>query len=362
MGEENSPQVAQQAFFQISPPSEYDFSRPEEWPLWLSRFERFRHASGLDKQSPEKQVNTLLYSMGPEAESIVRCRNLSEAQLKDYDVVKTELTNHFIPKRNLIFERARFHKRVQESGESMDSFIKALYDLIQHCEYGDLKEELIRDRLVVGLRDQALSEKLQLDEKLTLDTAKRTCLRHESIKKQTCLLKGEVHPEQSVEAVTKKNTARPPTSQLYRTPTTAPSPARPQQKNCGWCGRSPHSRQACPAKDATCRSCQRRGHFAAVCRSNPVVTAEVQDGAAEVAGDVLFLGSIGDGQEQPWVTHIGLCGHSTKFKIDTGADVTVIPECLYQDLYAPPPLEKTTKFSRAPAAPHSTYAEGFQPP
>lgn len=141
--------------------------------------------------------------MGPEAESIVRCRDLTAAQLKNFDTVKTELTNHFIPKRNLIFERARFHKRVQESGESVDSFIKALYDLIQHCEYGAIRDKLIRDRLVVGLRDQALSEKLQMDEKLTLDTAKQKCLTHENVKKQQ-ILKGETTSAQSLEAVTMK--------------------------------------------------------------------------------------------------------------------------------------------------------------
>lgn len=293
----------QQAFFQISPPSEFDFSRPEEWPLWLSRFERFRHASGLDKQSEEKQVNTLLYAMGPEAESIVRCRDLTKDQLKVFAMVKTELTNHFIPKRNLIFERARFHKRVQESGESVDSFIKALYDLIQHCEYGDLRDELIRDRLVVGLTDQALSEKLQMDDKLTLATAKRMCIRHEAVKKQQCLLKGEASSAQLVEAVTtRKSIVRPPMSQMSLTPT--PARAQLQYKTCGWCGKSSHNRQACPAKDATCRNCGKKGHFAAVCRSNPAVTTEVQEedtGAGEVE-DVAFLGSVADDQEKPWVT------------------------------------------------------------
>ncbi|KAK0142808.1 hypothetical protein N1851_019259 [Merluccius polli] len=121
-------------FFQISPPSDFDFTRPEEWPLWMCRFKRFRQVSGLDKQSQEKQVNTLLYTMGPEAKSIIRCRDIMAAQLKDYDTVKTQLSNHFVPWRNLIFECARFHKRVQERGESIDSFI--IYELIEHCEYG----------------------------------------------------------------------------------------------------------------------------------------------------------------------------------------------------------------------------------
>ena len=37
---------------------------------------------------------------------------------------------------------------------------------------GGLKEEMIRDRIVVGIRDQALSERLQVDPALTLEKAK----------------------------------------------------------------------------------------------------------------------------------------------------------------------------------------------
>ena len=36
-----------------------------------------------------------------------------------------------------------------------------------------MKDELIRDRLVVGIRDSALSEQLQLESELTLDKAKQ---------------------------------------------------------------------------------------------------------------------------------------------------------------------------------------------
>ena len=63
----------------------------------------------------------------------------------------------------------------------MDSFITALYCLAEHCGFGTLKEEMIRDRIVVGVCDGMLSEKLQLDSDLTLDKAikcsppKRSC-------------------------------------------------------------------------------------------------------------------------------------------------------------------------------------------
>ena len=48
-----------------------------------------------------------------------------------------------------------------------------------------------------------------------------------------------------------------------------------------------------------------------------------------------FLGAVG---ENPWVVNLRLNGQSVKFCIDTGAEVTVIPEQVYQQLRSPPLL------------------------
>ena len=44
----------------------------------------------------------------------------------------------------------------------------ALYGLVEHCKYGSLQSEMIRDRIVVGLCDHKLSECLQSEADLTL--------------------------------------------------------------------------------------------------------------------------------------------------------------------------------------------------
>ena len=49
---------------------------------------------------------------------------------------------------------------------------------------------MIRDRIVVGIRDKALSERLQLDIKLTLESAKTSVRQREAIHEQQQLLKG----------------------------------------------------------------------------------------------------------------------------------------------------------------------------
>ena len=57
--------------------------------------------------------------------------------------------------------RRSFHDRNQEVTESVESFLRSLYVLAEHCEFTQ-KEENIRDRFVSGLKDQDLAQKLEM--------------------------------------------------------------------------------------------------------------------------------------------------------------------------------------------------------
>ena len=52
-----------------------------------------------------------------------------------------------------------------------------------------MKEQMIRDRLVVGIRDKYLSERLQMETELTLEKAKRLIRQQEAVKEQGTTLK-----------------------------------------------------------------------------------------------------------------------------------------------------------------------------
>ena len=109
--------------------------------------------------------------MEDEANDILRSFKLEEAQANVYKRVKDKFEAFFPNRRNVIYERARFYLRKQEEGETVAAFTNDLYVLVEHCEYGALQDKMVRDRLVVGLCDSKLSEKLQLDLSLTLDAA-----------------------------------------------------------------------------------------------------------------------------------------------------------------------------------------------
>ena len=174
----------------LQPPASFNFKSPDEWSRLHRWFQQFRIASGLAESTPAKQVSTLLYCLGEVADSVLTSVSATEDDRKDYDRVLELFNSYFKVRHNVIFERARFNRRVQLAGESAEEFIMALYSLAATCEYGSFESEMIRDRLVVGIRDRSLSETLQTNAKLTLDKAKTQVRQRESVHEQQRMLKG----------------------------------------------------------------------------------------------------------------------------------------------------------------------------
>ena len=105
-------------YIQLKPPEPFNFKTPDEWSRWRRRFEQFRVASGLGEESPAKQISTLLYCLGEEAESVLTSTNATADDRNNYDAVMGKF--FFQVRRNVIFERARFNRRNQLLGETSE--------------------------------------------------------------------------------------------------------------------------------------------------------------------------------------------------------------------------------------------------
>lgn len=103
-------------------------------------------AAGLDQAAYPRNVSTLiiLYCMGEKAEELLTSTNITEGERTVYDTVIAKFDGLFKIRRNVIFEREMFNKGDQLEGESAEQYITSLYSLIEHCDYGALKEELLR--------------------------------------------------------------------------------------------------------------------------------------------------------------------------------------------------------------------------
>ncbi|XP_061906727.1 uncharacterized protein K02A2.6-like isoform X2 [Entelurus aequoreus] len=321
MDEQQQQRAALPQVPQYFPPSKFDFSKPEEWPRWSTRFNRYRIASGLDKQSQEFQVNAFMYSAGEEAEDVLKALQLTEEQKKSYNDVTAAFEKHCVSKRNVIYERACFNRRCQQPGETVESFITAVHTLAEHCEFGTLRDELIRDRLVVGILDARLSERLQLDAELTLEKAITQIKQSAAVKKQQPGLRGAEPSAGHVEAITKNQMGRK--VEYNKTPM-----ERVQTTGCGKCGNTKkHPWKECPARDAECHKCHKRGHFAKICRSAKSVHDIIQSEEEEF--EFAFLGEVSSEGEDEWIGMLQLNGRELAFKLDTGAAVNAIPSSIY---------------------------------
>jgi len=126
----------------------------------------------------------LLYCIGEEGESILASTNATDEERKSYTAVVDKFDAFFKVRRNVIYERARFNHRSQQQDETAEQYIMELYRVADHCDYGALRDEMICDRLVVGIRDMALSQQLQLDVELTLEKAKTKVRQREAVGEQ----------------------------------------------------------------------------------------------------------------------------------------------------------------------------------
>ena len=357
------------ANYQVPHPDQFSFD-PRDWKAWVARFERFRVASQLKldtRNEPDDTeiINLFVYSMGPKAEDIMQSFKLTDKQAKDFNHVKKCYDEHFLPKRNIIFERTQFNKRVQLKDESSDSFITDLHKLVDTCEYGPMRDELLRDRIVAGMCDLVLSEKLQIEDPktLTLEKVIQRVRTSEQVRKQCQEMrnKGE---NTSVNAVHNKHSYRnndrnKPKSWQQKSQHQSQRPSNPKSSHnsrpsnyrgttassrarCGRCGRDAHSRTECPAINSTCRKCKRKGHWDIVCRSvaetaeedplyDPQYDQPYEYGYEDYDG---FMGSITEvdavHQNDPWTVQVRLNdSQPIRFKLDTGADVTVLPVEMY---------------------------------
>ena len=140
-----------------------------------------------------------------------------------------------------------------------------LYKLAESCNYSDLKDEMIRDRLVVGIRDAVLSQQLQLDPEFTLEKAKKKI----RVGEQQRELKGAAEGVTSLEEVRYRRQFRgkgPNSNKLGCDGKMKPTPA----KTCTRCGKCWHACDRCPAKEATCHRCNKKGHYSTQCLTKQV--------------------------------------------------------------------------------------------
>ena len=136
----------------IPAPLEFSGNIAENYKRLKQRVNIYMMANGLNGKSDEVKVAIFLNIIGEEGIDIFNNFGLSEEDKKKYELVIQKFDEYLLPKKNIIYERFLFYKRIQEPNESVDNFVKELKKLAQSCEFTD-EQDMIRDRLVLGIAD-----------------------------------------------------------------------------------------------------------------------------------------------------------------------------------------------------------------
>ena len=189
-----------------------------------------------------------------------------------------------------------------------------------------------------------------MDPELNLEKAVNATRQSELVKKQQSIVRGsesQTVSTKNVEAVHKGNhrKGKVPKQSSNKTAGGAKNPT--QSAACNRCGKSPaHSRSQCPAKDSTCHKCKKKGHYQTVCRSGKADGVNALEESEPFLGVVSFQ-EVNNIAEDSWRVPIIVNGTKVVFKIDTGADVTVLPESEFKRMETT--LQTSSKILTGPA-------------
>ena len=177
----------------------------------------------------------------------------------------TAFKEYCSPKKNITYERHKLTTRNQGENESIDQYVTELRILASTCEFETLKDGLIRDRIICGIQNQTMKERLLREADLTLKKAIDICRAAEVSREQVKSLTERNSADIDALHKTKQDSRHSNLREDYRDQQNREYNHAPKY-NCNNCGQQ-HAAKSCPAYGKSCNNCHKLGHFAKLCRS-----------------------------------------------------------------------------------------------
>lgn len=313
-----------------------------EWRNWSKQFQIFMIASNLVEQSDKRKVAILLHHMGPEPLDVFNSFAVDLESVKFDDLWK-KFEAYFVPKTNLAIERHVFFTRKQTCDETIKQYATTLQNLSMTCEFGTLREDLVKDIFICGLSEnfKQIKERLLSEGNIkwlkALEIAKSIEMAKESV--------AEINKDEHTVAVLRSK------KQNFRRSTVSSSMHQKQKsaEKCGKCGQT-HTYK-CPAEGAICYLCKKPNHFAKMCLTNKRqpeyqqnvknkyvrnVNEEQYENSAEEDGEDLFVGILKRSTKKDvvkeWNVEVELNGVNLSCQVDSGSQANLIPKGLLRKL------------------------------
>lgn len=259
-------------------------SASQEWSHWFQTFENFISATTLPEdaaQASAAKLNLLINHVAPAVYDLI-------AECSTYGTAVAHLQAAYVKPVSEIYARHLLTTRKQQSDENVDQYLQALKALSRKCNFKSVtasqcRDENIRDSFIGGLASGAIRQRLLENSSLTLQEAYDQARALESAQIQSSAYENQpsLFSTNAVTASRSTHTINTPSDleAASRSAYTIDTPfdssqalvgaaRRPASQRCFFCGYDRHLRSSCPAKNATCRSCRKRGHYASVCKAS----------------------------------------------------------------------------------------------
>src|SRR5258705_10410852 len=143
----------------IRPPEPFSpgQSPADSWKIWKRQFEIFAEATALSAKPRGQQRAILLHSLGLEGQRIADGLESGEEDRTTSDILLA-FDEYFRPYENQTFNRYLFFSSDQQPNQSIDQYILSLKARASACEFGSLRDSLIRDRLICGILNPTVRE------------------------------------------------------------------------------------------------------------------------------------------------------------------------------------------------------------
>ncbi|XP_030223386.1 ETS-related transcription factor Elf-1 isoform X1 [Gadus morhua] len=173
------------------------FSRT--WENWRDQFVLYVDSTMTTEEdmAKVKLFSCLIGESGRELLDTLMGVTAKEAWTMD-DIINT-FDEHYNPGANETMERYRFFSKNQGASETIDSYVTELKALARKCNFGALRDSLIRDRIVCGSHNTGMRGRLLRQKKMTLDTCVQLCRAAELPRENVEVKVEEVHAMQGAE-------------------------------------------------------------------------------------------------------------------------------------------------------------------
>jgi hypothetical protein len=234
----------------------------KRWARWLQQFGFWADSTDFDKNSAKKKVAKFMAIIGPDALDIYNEFDLTEAEKANVEVIQTKFTTRFTSSKSVTLERFLFYSIRQSEGEKVAEFFARIKLQAANCKFALLKDELVRDQIVIGMRDKSLQKLLFREKELTLEKAESSCRVSEETDEQISRMNKD---ERAVVAA------------IDQVKLSSQEDAGRKKKpyDCKRCG-TKHVFRKCPAYKEKCGNCRRYGHVTSRCRVSKRVEEIVQ--------------------------------------------------------------------------------------